>query len=388
MARRFDRTGSRAKNKQYLPLAERMLNVYRTGIGLSRKELHRRIDALFDDVDNCPPKRVAAFQKLLDEGATYERGNKWTKLRQKVYALAAKSHPLIYESTESIFGKPQQEVKTAIAETLKLPWEDIEDNLFSDVLHFQRLSSFEGYASPEDLLARYNVAQTQGVLFDAIELELYVTRDLKQVIRQAKLARLMHTIDKTDSGYRILLDGPASVLRETRRYGSAMARFLPALLACQDWRLNAAIKLKNTAFNPRFTLTSDCRLRSTITPDEEFDSSIEASFAEKWGDQSRDGWQLMREERILHQDQKVFVPDFVCVHKSGKEVFFEIAGFWTESYWNRKLETLRTFKNIPIILAVPKSMAGKLPPSDLPVICYGKSIQLKAVLEALQSTRP
>ena len=112
-----------------------------------------------------------------------------------------------------------------------------------DVMQFHRLKGFEGYASGDELLARYNVAQTQAVLYDAVSMTVWAKEDFKQILRYAKLARLMHTIQRRpDGGYLISLDGPSSVLRETRRYGVAFAKFLPALLACSGWKLNAIIQ--------------------------------------------------------------------------------------------------------------------------------------------------
>ena len=42
-------------------------------------------------------------------------------------------------------------------------------------------------------------------------------------------------------GYLIHLDGPLSLFSATTKYGMQMANFLPAILLCQDYRLNAEI---------------------------------------------------------------------------------------------------------------------------------------------------
>ena len=112
--------------------------------------------------------------------------------------------------------------------------------LFADVLENQRLEAFSGYENGQALLARYNVAQVQVALFRAVEMIVWATDDFKTILRYAKLARLMHTIRRLGEGrYEIRLDGPASALRGTRRYGVAMAKFLPALIACKGWRMHA-----------------------------------------------------------------------------------------------------------------------------------------------------
>ena len=59
----------RKKDAAYLELADEMIKVYREGIGLRLGELHRRINALFFEID-CPPKRIESFKKLLDDASS------------------------------------------------------------------------------------------------------------------------------------------------------------------------------------------------------------------------------------------------------------------------------------------------------------------------------
>ncbi len=42
----------------------------------------------------------------------------------------------------------------------------------------------------------------------------------------------------------------------------------------------------------------------------------------------------------MAEGQTAFVPDFVFRHEGGREVLFEIVGFWTPRYLERKRETL------------------------------------------------
>lgn len=373
------------RDRHYTDLAERMLSIYRNGLGQTRRQLHQQIEGVFEQVDQCPPRRIAAFQKLLDEASVFDEGKRWNTVRQKVFGLAAKQHPLFYDQHEELFGHSATTVKMEIARELKMDWEVIEENLFADIKYFQRLKSFPGYANARALLSRYNVAQAQGVLYDAIRMHLDVGSDLKRVVTQIKLARLMHTIERAPKGHhRITVDGPASVLAETQRYGRAMARFLPTLLACDNWQLSADIKPKRGSGRLQYILDSKCGLSSEATPMNDFDSSVESSFAQKWGSKTHQGWQLYREDIILHQHQKVFIPDFSLRHSDGAEVYLEIAGFWTDDYWQRKRETLSAFANHPILIALPKKHLSQLPECRFPVILYGSSITLKAVLEALQ----
>ncbi len=198
---------------------------------------------------------------------------------------------------------------------------------------YQQLEEFTGYPDAAAFLSRYNVAQLQACLYRAESMTVTATQDLKTIIRYAKLAKLLHEIirgegvpplsnvarpswpcssegqtpvprrhrpngpDTSQAGvqgrdalatstYRITFTGPASVLRETRRYGVNFARFLPALLACKGWRMEAVVRTpwKTPA---KLALSEADRFTSHLPPPEEFDSSLEQSLADKFGPTAR-----------------------------------------------------------------------------------------------------
>ena len=378
---------TRKTHRQYAEYADRMLRVYRRGTGRTRRELHRAVENVFSAEEDCPKRRIAAFCKLLDDAATYGRDSrgKAAKLRQTVFHLATEFHPLVGKA-DRLFDHEEAQVKTRIAERLGRPWPEIDRELFADVIEFHRLEEFPGYPDAAALLARYNVAQVQAALFGAVSMTVWAGDDFKTILRYAKLARLMHTISGNDKGrYRMRFDGPASVLRETRRYGAAMARFLPALVACRDWRMHAIVRTRRRGHQVGLDLSVDDGLHSHLPRPDDFDSRVEAAFAEKWGAEKRDGWQLIREGAVLHQHQKVFVPDFVFQHDDGRTVLMEIVGFWTPEYLQAKLETLRVFRETPILLAVAHRIGESFPDSDANTIRYKSALLIKDVLERLES---
>lgn len=373
---------------QYLGYAEEMLRVYRVGVGRTRRELHRAVQAIFAREEDCSARRIDAFCKLLDDASEYERDTKGqaAALRREVFHMAAARHPLV-RSADRLFESEEGRVKADIAARLGRPWGEIDRDLFSDVIDFHRLAAFPGYLDGKALLARYNVAQVQAALFRAVSMVVWATEDFKTILRYAKLARLMHAITALGPGnYRIRFDGPASVLSETRRYGVCMARFLPALLACRAWRMHAVIRAHRRAATASLDLTSEDGLNSHLPPPEEFDSQVEQSFAEKWGDERREGWVLEREAAVLHRGQKVFVPDFVFRHEDGRSVLMEIVGFWTPEYLQAKIETLRAFQDHRILLAASEPAGRAIAELQLPsqVIPYKSALLLKDVLERLR----
>lgn len=369
----------------YLHYAAQMLEVYREGTGKTRRELHRAVRKIFKDEPGCPSRRIDAFCKLLDDASKYEtdKKGKAAALRKRVFRLAHDRHPLV-TTVDRFFENSERAVKQSIAEKLKMDWEDIQRDFFADIPDYHRLKQFEGYPDARGLLSRYNVAQAQVALFRADNMTIWAHKDLKTILRYAKLARLMHTIKRERGGsYRIIFDGPASVLRETRRYGINMAKFLPALLTCESWRLHARLVTSRPGYMLSLQLTSKDGLKSHLPPPEEFDSKVEANFAAKWGEGKREGWTLNRESDLLHHGQKVFFPDFVLSHESGRIVFMEIVGFWTPEYLKAKMETLELFKKYDILVAVAEEVAHELPGLPDNAIRYKSALKLKDVLARL-----
>jgi len=374
------------EHAQYIGFAERMLEVYRKGSGQRRRELHRQIQAVFEDEPDCPQRRIDGFCKLLDDQSEYAAAGRRDapKLRREVFRIAAKHHPLVTKA-DSLFEHCSEETQALIARTLGRDWFDIRDELFADVIDFHRLENFPGYPNARALLSRYNVAQVQAALFSAVSMDIYATGDFKRILRAARLARLMHTIQRTGQGtYHIRLDGPASVLRETRRYGILMAKFLPALISCAGWRMHAVVETRS-GWKLSLDLSEQDRLQSHLPPDSEFDSSIEADFAEKWGDEVREGWSLEREGEFLYSGQKTFVPDFVFRHDTGKVALMEIIGFWTPEYIESRLQTLAVFEGSPILLAIHESTSHHFKAAGMEsrIITYKTALLIKPVLEAL-----
>jgi predicted nuclease of restriction endonuclease-like RecB superfamily len=134
-----------------------------------------------------------------------------------------------------------------------------------------------------------------------------------------------------------------------------------------------------------FDLSPADRLTSHLPAPDVFDSRVEEDFARQWGADNRNGWTLIREGEVLHQGQKVFVPDFAFRHEHGRTVLLEIAGFWTPEYIEAKLRTLRTFVGHDILLALGAAPAKHLkePPAD--AIRFVSRLRIKDVLERLDA---
>jgi len=62
---------------------------------------------------------------------------------------------------------------------------------------YQELEEFTGYPDAAAFLSRYNVAQLQACLYRAESMTVTAARDLKTILRYAKLAKLLHEITRS-----------------------------------------------------------------------------------------------------------------------------------------------------------------------------------------------
>ena len=100
-------------------------------------------------------------------------------------------HPLV-EQPDRLFEHDEKRIKQELSNKLGLPWDQIEQSLYSDVIAYQRLERFDGYSNSSALLSRYNVAQLQACLYRAENMIVSATDDFKTILRYAKLAHLLH----------------------------------------------------------------------------------------------------------------------------------------------------------------------------------------------------
>lgn len=389
---------TRSTHRHYLRAADAMLSVYRRGRGHTRQALHHRVNAILDRLGDCPPRRAAAFCKLLDDRSEYLTAHgKAAALRRRLFTAAAPLHPIVVEPI-TLLEHSIEDARQKLAEGLGRPWNEIESELFADVIELQTLASFEDSDpfTATNLLAAYNVGQTQAALYRATRMTIWASEDLKTIVRHAKLAGLMQRITRLDgpdntqhdagpvATYRFELDGPASTLRQTWRYGIRFAKILPILLACRGWRLSADVLgpgPNGRRDRPyRLQLSPRDGLHSPHPRPDDFDSELEREIFAAWNRDSPSGWSLSRESELLHLGQTVLTPDFVLrrVDRPGDPIHVELIGFWTPEYLAEKALRLEQFRDHHWILiappsgqhAVPQGLAmlelrGKLEPQKL-----------------------
>jgi predicted nuclease of restriction endonuclease-like RecB superfamily len=217
----------------------------------------------------------------------------------------------------------EQVLKEAAAE-FGLSAGQVEAAMFADLVEEQVLLGTGPSIAPVDLIARYNLELARGLLYWAREMRIVVRDSYKDVFRYVKLFKLMYEVrpdlspgpsparggefspsrvGKGGGGlgpnaYHITLFGPISpFVKSTQRYGVQFAKFLPALMLCSSWQMEADVHPPGAKGLLRYTLDDSTELRTHFRPSGEFDSRLEADFAAefeaKYGGAKRK-WELAR----------------------------------------------------------------------------------------------
>jgi hypothetical protein len=394
-------------------MAADLTTLYRDHVGRKRGELEEALSDYEGESLDYPVIRGLA--KTLSDGCCFasQPPLEPETLREHLFLRAAERGPLVAHP-DLLHRTTRNQVIAEAAAELDLTAQAIEEALYADLNEEQVLQETPRL-SPRDLIERYNLELARGLLYWASEMRIFAGDGYKDVFKFIKLFKLMHTIREARdvggepfgfaqdrpgriSGYEITLDGPISpFVQATIRYGRQMAKFLPALLLCRNWKMEADIHIpsppgmRDTQKGPLlYRLDPRSGLRSHYQASGPFDSKLEEDFSGEFEAKyrrARRQWELRREDEIIPLGDTVMIPDFSFTHvKDGRRALLEIVGFWHPNYLRRKLEKLRQAGRKDLIVLVYEGV--KCSQEDLAevsgeVLFFKKKPVLKRVLEAV-----
>jgi len=344
-------------SSKMLGLASEIIELFAGCQGEKRAELDDRLLALEGEATNYRVKRGLAH--LLTNGfCEFETISPLDPplLRERAFALSAKHVPSL-RTTESLLSGLAAILSEELAKDIHIT--QVKEGLYADLRENAILTSFDA-PSAEALLHRYNLSQVQGILYRAKEIVITAHRNVpgeyKQLFRYLKLFGLMAYIEgDVDHGFSITIDGPASLFGSSTRYGTDIAKFLPALLNVTKWDMQANLIPRQlydgTPAAANFNINSECGLVSHYKKAKEYDSMIEEAFAKRWQSTKTD-WILEREVELLPIPGSVMVPDFRFVHPDGRDFVFEIVGYWRPEYLKKKFAQVAKSGINNMILAI------------------------------------
>ncbi len=326
----------------WLEAAESLLLLFREGTGMTRGEIESEIDELFGSGGKAT-QVYRGLAKVLEDRAEFEvvADVPPDQVREKVFTAAAE-HRKDLRARPKVPGQrarfEREPILASVAAELKLAPEAVASALFADLRDENRLLRFEDI-SAERLIDRYNVALAQAVLLRSVLVRVEVRNErparFRQLFRRLKFHRLLYRVEGTmRDGYVFHIDGPLSLFAATTKYGLQVAVFVPALLHCEDFRLEAELRWgprrepRSFLLEPRDGLVSHQSDIGTFVPAEL------TAFVERFR-QVAPAWELSEATDMIELGREgVWVPDYRALHKAtGTDVFIEVLGFWKRRAW-------------------------------------------------------
>jgi uncharacterized protein len=382
--RRGDRISPRyveTERGPYMDVTADLLAIVGEHRGRTRRELEEALDEYVGVGTDY--KVLRGLIKLITDRCTFVTTSpvEPSDIRRVLFREASKVHPVTSETERA-------SVLEAAAEQLGCSPEAIASSMFGDLGENQRLADFEELA-PDSLLDEYNLAQAQALLYRAVAMQLWVEPQepagYRRIFGAIKAYGLIHTIHgNAATGYEVRLDGPVSMFHRSQKYGVQMAVFLPALLACEHWRMRAEVDAKTgTAF---FDLDSrQTRLRSDDVAAVRDQAAALEKFMTAWT--TRDYGSAEASREVIDLGGSAFIPDAVVRLGDAPEVYLEILGFWTPKFLNERLQELERAGFARFVIAASEEyLASRDAPSKVPsnVVIFKSSLDPRAVRAAIE----
>lgn len=352
-------------NPKYIELAEQLIKIYKDHLGRRRAELEAVLDEI--TVGDTDYKIIQGLTKLLADKSEFQMVSPLEpeRIRYELFRYANERYPIVKRPslTATTFA---MDVYREVARRLGISPEEVLGGMYADLEENKVLTRFGSTGADEDqgelsisaewLLHRYNLALAQALLYDASRMTIHIYDHYRMIFSYIKLFGLMHVIKKRAFGYEVELDGPASMFHLSRKYGIRMAKFLPALVLCDRWQMEAEIVVDEEFHRLlKFTLNPAYGLKSHYKKVERFDSDLERTFARKFA-KAKTEWELRREDTVIDLGGRVMIPDFSLRHPDGRRALLEIVGFWTPQYLEGKLEKIKQAKLDNLIIAVSEDL--------------------------------
>lgn len=344
------------EDPELLGLAETLIESFEAHIGRPRHELETELKELLGTGTEFLLQRGLA--KLLWDRSEFESPVAIDPfvLRQTVFALAARYRQANAGQINA------QEIYRQLASELQMEEAfDVQNMLYADLKEEQHITLFRK-VKPEWLLKRYNVALAQAVLFRASELKVRVANQsmmvYRELFRRIKFFQLMYQVHgNAEDGYELELDGPMSLFRSSQKYGVQMANFLPTLLHCTQWQLDATVLWGKAREPRRFSLSHETGLEPYQWLTGQWQPEEMQFLKQRFGKVTTD-WILSEETELIDLGgQGVLVPDYVFVHKpTGQRVLMEIFGYWRKGGLAKRLELLKEHGPPNLLLAVSEEL--------------------------------
>ena len=346
------------------------------GRGLLGKSRHIFDDELGEYPRSLPePLVFQGLVKVFSDNCKFEQidGYDAVKIRELVFSYASQ-----FKSEGSLSSDPdvRRNIFELVGKQIEVDPELVDSLLYADLESENKLLSIPNF-NAQKLIHRYNLSLAQGVLLNSLNIVVRLASStppvrLKQLIRWIKFQRLLCAVEKNESGGLTLqIDGPLSLFRTTQKYGFQIALFLPALLLCPDFELDAELQWGKGKKNSKFKITSTDGLVTHYVDSGVYRPPENEMFYILFKKRVED-WDIDDSISELEIPDEFIVPDFVLKRKKdNKVVGVEILWNWNTSFIQKKIKEIAKLKLQKYVLAVAdKGNLGKDKLVDIPSFVY------------------
>jgi hypothetical protein len=327
--------------REDIEIAELVLSVYNRNKGRKLKFVKKELKEM-ENSENY--KKLRGLSKIIEKSIIFKSSTSLSPPQIRKF---------LFSRGVVIRGDERRKIIEAAAEKFGSSVEDIENSIFAD-LEEEAIIHDIGIESADDLLRRYNLSLLQTTLFNSLKMVFWTESEHKRIFWALKRLGLMYEIDGG-----IALTGPASVVKLTRRYGTSFAKLIPLITRSPKWWIKAEILDEYSKRVYRLKVSSEDRILLPETETKvEFDSAFEEELYFRLR-ASRPDIEILREPEVVKAGDFAFIPDF-RLKKGEKEIFIEIAGFWTSDYLKKKVEKIKK-ADVPLIVIGKEELAEVAP---------------------------
>ena len=345
------------------------------------KDLLGQSRSLFEEEINEYPGSLpdalvfAGLVKVFSDNCSFEQSTEFDaiKIRELVFSLASNfkqegklsSDIEVRKNIFKLVGK-QTEVDPNLIDAL----------LYSDLESENKLLAIPK-VNAQNLMHRYNLSLAQGALLNSLNIVVKLPSStpparLRQLTRWLKFQRLLCAVDKSKAdGLTLQIDGPLSLFRTTQKYGFQIALFLPALLLCPEFELEAELLWGKTKKPCKFQITSNDGLVTHYADSGMYRPPENDAFLLLFKKRI-DEWDISDTISDLDYSDDILIPDFVLKRKTDQKIVgLEILWNWNTVMVERRIKDMEKLKLQKYVLAVAdKGNLGKEKLSQIPKSVY------------------
>lgn len=327
-----------------------LLDHWRGGIGTTIGELEETASAVLHQARSL--QTAKGLQKIIVDACSFREADSCADLREQ--ALLASAVRL--RSIATMPADPDAH-RAAIAEQLGIASATLSDQLYGDLPHAAQLATAPDY-DVAAVIARYNLAQCQGLLLSAREWTVTIhdtdTGLRRKLLKALRWQRLLADIRPSGSALRMVISGPGSVLDQASRYGMNLALFLPALACARRWEASAWITPQRGGAPQELVLSDETGLIGDtrflgFIPEEI--RTLQREIALK-----QPTWKLVEAHVIPLRSGELVIPD-LQFELDGQIIAVELFHRWHSSALTRRREQCAAGEAPTLILGVDRAVA-------------------------------